>query len=242
MAPAPWHSDAHTTKGTPGRKRDTMMRFFDACVRNGRLVLDASIDLAEGTPLELASTDDVLSNGGDLLDADERAALALDLEAADAEINVGETIDFAEAMAELRAEHAAAHPELGRAVGGGEHVDIEEIPNDVIGVELPNSNHPMRFFDACVRNGRLVLDAPTDLAEDALLELVSTDDVLSNGGDLLDADERAALSRDLCALIAEADAGEGIPLAEAMAELRAKHSRRSRHQRRRDLNGPSPLG
>ena len=218
------------------------MRFFDACVRHGRLVLDVPSDLAEGALLELVSTDDVLNHGGDLLDLEERAALALELEAADAEVNAGETIDAAEAMAELRAERVAASPEWGPAVGGGEHACSDEIATGVSCAELSDSPHTMRFFDACVRNGRLVLDAPTDLAEDALLELVSTDDVLSNGGDLLDADERAALSRDLCALIAEADAGEGIPIAEAMAELRAKHSRRSRHQRRRDLNGPSPLG
>jgi len=98
----------------------------------------------------------------------------------------------------------------------------------------------MRFFDAYVRNGRLVVDAPTDLAEGMLLELVSTDDVLSNGGDLLDADERSALDRDWVALVAEADADKTISLAEAMAELRARHSRRSRHQRRRDLKRPSP--
>lgn len=77
----------------------------------------------------------------------------------------------------------------------------------------------MRFFHACVRNGRLVLDEPTDLAEGALLELVSCDDVLSNGGDLLDLEERAELARELEAACAEVDAGETIDLAEAMAEL-----------------------
>jgi len=79
------------------------MRYFNACVRNERLVLEEPTDLAEGTLLELVSTDDVLNNGGDLLDLEERAALALELEAADAEINAGEMIDAAEAMAELRA-------------------------------------------------------------------------------------------------------------------------------------------
>ena len=217
------------------------MRFFDACVRHGRLVLDVPSDLAEGALLELVSTDDVLNHGGDLLDLEERAALALELEAADAEVNAGETIDAAEAMAELRAERVAASPEWGPAVGGGEHACSDEIATGVSGAELSDSPHTMRFFDACVRHGRLVLDAPTDLAEATLLELVSTDDILSNGGDLLEADERAALDRDWCALIAEADAAKRIPLAEAMAELRAQHSRRSRHQRRRDLSGPNPL-
>ena len=223
------------------------MRYFNACVRNERLILEEPTGLPEGTLLELVSTDDVLNNGGDLLDLEERAALALELDAADAEINAGETIDLAEAMAELRAEDAAAAPEWGPAfgggehAGGGEHVDIDGTSTGAIATELRNSNQTMRFYDACVRNGRLVLDAPTHLAEGMLLELVSADDVLSNGGDLLDADERAALGRDLGALIAEADADKRIPLAEAIAELRASHSRRSRHQRRRDLKRPSPL-
>jgi hypothetical protein len=46
----------------------------------------------------------------------------------------------------------------------------------------------MCFFTAHVHNGRLVLDEPTDLPEGTLFELVSTDDVLINGGDLLDAE------------------------------------------------------
>jgi hypothetical protein len=79
----------------------------------------------------------------------------------------------------------------------------------------------MRFFTACVRNGRLTLDEPTDLAEGTLLELVSTDDVLNHGGDLLDAAERAELARDLEASFDETDAGETIDPAEAMAALRA---------------------
>lgn len=202
------------------------MRYFNACVRNERLVLDEPTELAEGTVLELVSTDDVLINGGDLLDLEERAALARELEAADVEINAGAMVDLAEAMAELRAELPDGAPVWGS----------EELSTGVIAGELQNANHTMRFFDACVRNGRLVLDAPTDLAEATIVELVSTDDVLSNGGALLDADERAALDRDLGALIAEAD--EKVPLAEAMAELRANHARRSRHQRRRDLNRP----
>ncbi len=80
---------------------------------------------------------------------------------------------------------------------------------------------PMRFFTACVRNGRLTLDEPTDLAEGSLLELVSTDDVLSNGGDLLDAEERAELAKELAAADAEVEAGELIDAADFLAELRA---------------------
>ena len=81
----------------------------------------------------------------------------------------------------------------------------------------------MRFFSAQVRGGRLTLDEPTDLPEGALLELVSTDDILSNGGDLLDAEERAELHRELDAAIAEGEAGETIDLADALADLKARH-------------------
>ena len=86
----------------------------------------------------------------------------------------------------------------------------------------PENEPPlMRFFTACVRNGRLTLDEPTDLAEGTLLELVLTEHALNNGGDLLDAAERAELDRDLEASFDETEAGETIDLAEAMAELRA---------------------
>ena len=80
------------------------MRYFTARVHNGRLTLDEPMDLADGTLLELVSTDDVLSNGGDLLDAEERAELARELAAADAEVERGELVDAADFLAELRAE------------------------------------------------------------------------------------------------------------------------------------------
>jgi hypothetical protein len=82
----------------------------------------------------------------------------------------------------------------------------------------------MRFFTAQVRNGRLVLDEPTDLTEGTLLELVSTEDVLSNGGDLLDAEERAELAQDLEVSIVEEEAGQLVDAADALADLRARRS------------------
>jgi hypothetical protein len=78
----------------------------------------------------------------------------------------------------------------------------------------------MRYFDARVRNGRLTLDEPTDLAEGTVLELVSTDDVLANGGDLLDLEERAELARELEASFAEEDEGKLIDAADALKALR----------------------
>ena len=84
---------------------------------------------------------------------------------------------------------------------------------------------PMRYFTARVHNGRLTLDEPTDLADGTLLELVSTDDVLNNGGDLLDAEERAELARELAAADAEVERGELIDAADFIAELRAHRVR-----------------
>jgi len=65
-------------------------------------------------------------------------------------------------------------------------------------------------------------DEPTDVPEGTRLELVSADDVLTNGGDLLDAEERAELGRELEASMAEGDAGQTMDFAEAIAELRTK--------------------
>jgi hypothetical protein len=58
----------------------------------------------------------------------------------------------------------------------------------------------MRFFMAYVRNGRLVLDKPTNLPEGRRLELVAVEDVLSNGGELL--------AQDLDVAFAEEEAGQ----------------------------------
>jgi hypothetical protein len=57
----------------------------------------------EGTRFELVSADD----GGDLLDAEERAELGRELEASIAEADAGQTTDFSETMAELRAKRSA---------------------------------------------------------------------------------------------------------------------------------------
>jgi hypothetical protein len=65
-----------------------------------------------------------------------------------------------------------------------------------------NAMHPLT---AHVRNGRLVLDEPTDLPEGEVVELVPLDDLLAHG---LDEEERAALHRELEASIAEAKAEE----------------------------------
>ncbi|HVH46996.1 MAG TPA: hypothetical protein VM925_31850 [Labilithrix sp.] len=70
-------------------------------------------------------------------------------------------------------------------------------------------------FKACVRNGRLVLDEPTDLPEGEEVELVPADAV--DMGD----EERAALHESLRDGIRQMKAGETIDADVAMAELRA---------------------
>ena len=70
--------------------------------------------------------------------------------------------------------------------------------------------------------GRLVLDEPTDLPEGEVIELVPLDEVLANGGDYLDDEERAALhAEELQASIAEAKADGLVDADVVLAELRA---------------------
>lgn len=75
---------------------------------------------------------------------------------------------------------------------------------------------------ARVRNGRLVLDEPTDLPEGEVVELFQLGGVLASGGDELDDDERAALHREIEASIEEADAGQTEDFAKFLTELRQR--------------------
>jgi len=72
-----------------------------------------------------------------------------------------------------------------------------------------------RMHVAHVKNGRLVLDEPTDLAEGSAVPLEIADD-----WDELDDEERAALHRELAASIAERKAGAGTySVEEVLGEL-----------------------
>ena len=73
----------------------------------------------------------------------------------------------------------------------------------------------MQPLKARVRNGRLVLDEPTDLPEGAVVYLERVDDGLDDEG-------RAALHRELEASIAEADSGQTDDLSDVIADLRAR--------------------
>jgi predicted transcriptional regulator len=79
----------------------------------------------------------------------------------------------------------------------------------------------MLSLKANVRNGRLVLDEPTELPEGAVVDLVAI------GGDALDdldEEERRALHAALEEGIAEDDAGDTLDADEVLANLRARVS------------------
>ena len=72
---------------------------------------------------------------------------------------------------------------------------------------------------AHVRNGRLVLDEPTDRPEGE--ELVPLDEVLADGGGELDEDEREQLDESIAVSFEQAKNGQLIDADEALAKLRA---------------------
>ena len=74
----------------------------------------------------------------------------------------------------------------------------------------------MQPLKAHVRNGRLVLDEPTDLPEGIEVELVFAD------GDALGADERRELYGALLEGSDELDAGQGEDFDKVITELEAR--------------------
>ena len=70
---------------------------------------------------------------------------------------------------------------------------------------------------ATVRNGRLVVDEPTDLPEGTVLELVIDDE-----GDDLSSEDPAALHRAIGQGLRELENGEGIPAAKVLDGLRKR--------------------
>lgn len=77
----------------------------------------------------------------------------------------------------------------------------------------------MHAFKAQVRNGRLIVDEPTDLPEGTLLNLVVGG--VADQGDELDDEERAELHAALDEGLAEMKAGGGVDADEVLAALRA---------------------
>lgn len=70
---------------------------------------------------------------------------------------------------------------------------------------------------ATVRNGRLLVDQPTDLPEGTVLDLVVDDE-----GDELDDAERAALDRAISRSLDQAHEGRTAPGEAILAKLRAR--------------------
>jgi hypothetical protein len=79
------------------------MQPLRAVVRQGKLVVEESTDLPEGAVVELVRLDEVLADGGDWLDAEERERLHQALREGVRQMRAGETIDAAAALADLRA-------------------------------------------------------------------------------------------------------------------------------------------
>jgi hypothetical protein len=80
----------------------------------------------------------------------------------------------------------------------------------------------MQPLRAHVRNGRIVLDEPTDRPEGELVYVQLVDGVIADDRDDLDDEERAALHGELDASLAEADAGETEDFSQVLAELRQR--------------------
>ena len=79
------------------------MRALKAHVRSGRLVLDEPTDLPEGEEVDLVPLDEVLASGGDYMDDEERERLHESLRESIRQMKVGQTVDAAAALSELRA-------------------------------------------------------------------------------------------------------------------------------------------
>jgi hypothetical protein len=76
---------------------------------------------------------------------------------------------------------------------------------------------PMSTLKAQVKNGRLVLDEPTDLPEGTVVELEEADPFAN-----MDPEERKKLHAALDASEKEFAEGKGIPAEQVLQELRAR--------------------
>jgi len=86
----------------------------------------------------------------------------------------------------------------------------------------------MQPLKAVVKNGRIVVDEPTDLPEGEVIELVPLDDVLARGGDYLDDEERAALHRSIEEGIEDFERGDTEDAFAFLARLRTPREHRDR--------------
>lgn len=80
----------------------------------------------------------------------------------------------------------------------------------------------MQPLKARVVNGRILLDEPTDLPDNEIVELVPLDEVLVAGGDYLDTDERRRLHEVLDRGLEDVKAGRTTPAEAVLDELRRR--------------------
>ncbi|HEU4420560.1 MAG TPA: hypothetical protein VFT55_16600 [Planctomycetota bacterium] len=78
-------------------------------------------------------------------------------------------------------------------------------------------NNTMSLFRARVRNGRIVLDEPTDLPEGSVLDLVPAD-----SWDALDDADRRALHEALSQSVEDVAQGRTVDFDEVMKKLRER--------------------
>ena len=80
----------------------------------------------------------------------------------------------------------------------------------------------MEALKAHVKNGRLVLDEPTQLPEGEVVELVPVDEVLVSGGDYLDDEERQRLHESIRRGLEDVKAGRTVEASQVISKLRAR--------------------
>lgn len=88
-----------------------------------------------------------------------------------------------------------------------------------MGAVQPLKPGPLR---AVVKNGRLILDEPTDLPEGGVVNLVPVEVPLDDGTDDLDGEERARLHAALDRGTADIEAGRTVPAEQVLEKLRAR--------------------
>ena len=92
-----------------------------------------------------------------------------------------------------------------------------------MGVMQPlKAESPPAPLRAVVKNGRLVLDEPTDLPEGEVVELVPADAYLDDATDDLDDEERARLHAAIDRGLADIEAGRTVPAEDVIEMLRAR--------------------
>jgi hypothetical protein len=84
----------------------------------------------------------------------------------------------------------------------------------------------MQAVKAIVKDGRLVVDEPTDRPEGEVVELVPLDEVLASGGDYLDDEDRERLHAAIRRGIEDVEAGRTVEARQVIERLRARAATR----------------